>query len=213
MNKKMKLLGIMAFALILTGCSSRSVDMKSAVDVMLIGGDGNGSMYIEVNNEYLIEELGIDVSDYESVIPYLELLDTVEVIYDDEYNKLSNGDSVKVEIQYDQTLAKKLKVKFDNTKFSIIVKDLQETVVVSFVGKLRLLASGEGPEYYVNLEYLGDDNLNERTEISILGDEGQPVYKIGEKLTVEVRENTIKVYDDNITIKEELIELTVEQNN
>lgn len=136
---------------------SKSVNIKECFDIEFYGYEGNGNADIyfdqEVFNKKITDAIGkkkkVDISVLSSCIHYnLGRAD-----------QLSNGDTVTLEVSYDNDRAKEYKIKFVGESFEYKVKGLDSLTEIDPFEDLTVSFNGISPNMELYYEYTGDEDI------------------------------------------------------
>lgn len=124
--------------------SNKSVklDVEENTTITASGFDGNGTLDINIDKEALGWEL-MD-ADYIPEDQESALLDSIEVVPSDKEG-LANGDEVTLKVKYQESLAKKLKVKVKKTEWKYKVENLDEVEEIDPFDYIEVSFKGIAP--------------------------------------------------------------------
>lgn len=133
-------------------------DLSDYVTVTFNGLDGFAEPVADVDQTGLYQKLSDGKNDA-AVCEYIrELVDSVQVVFSKQ-DQISNGNSVKVTVQYDKATAKKAKCKFKNTTFRVKASDLAKGTNVDIFENVDVAISGVSPEAYATISNTWDDDF------------------------------------------------------
>lgn len=128
--KKSKIIACASFAVLtsimLTGCGEKTIDLTKYVDVEFSGVNGKGTATVNVDYGELEDDIETSAkTDGLTIIGLANLEDSVKFKLDKDEN-LKNGDTVKVNISYNNDKAKKYGIKFKCKTTTVKVSDLKK---------------------------------------------------------------------------------------
>lgn len=137
------LMTIMALSVLLTGCSTKAIDLEEYVVVTYKGLDGTGIPQVYFNANAL-EDLIMEMQESESISTSLAISILVSEIKTTALQKtaLSNGDTVSVNISGLEGLSEKYKLSFKNTEQEYTVYGLPEGVFIDVFQDIELEYNG-----------------------------------------------------------------------
>lgn len=200
----------------LAGCSGRTtVDFKDYVQASFEGYNGSGRARIDVNYKAL--SVLLNGTSAEELFEW-EMIPASN-------GELSNGDTVKIKMQYNELLMKNAKIKIKNPELTFNVSGLPEKEKLDIFAKVKLETLGTSPECAVSVEYDGGEGLY----FEVQSDIGTPIewivygdmagayggkLKNGDKITVKLADNGIlEELREKYIIEETSREYTVQSDS
>ncbi|MDF1617389.1 hypothetical protein [Petrocella sp. FN5] len=154
--KKILLILVMCCFIVLSGCMSKKINLMDYTDVVYKGVDTRGYAELVIQWNGLQDTIN---GDGETIIDYLreyELLRTISYKLDKEED-LSNGDIIKVTVEWDPEVTKKYGVKFVGKEKEIKVEGLKEAIAVDLFEEVHLEYSGVAPEASLTIRNASSD--------------------------------------------------------
>lgn len=207
----------------LSGCSGSSVtiDLKDYVSVRFEGFNGSGTARVNIDSD--------------AMLPLIKSNDefTAYTIADDfgaatiENNgKLSNGDTIKVKVNYSEQMMKNAKITVKNPELTFSVAGLKEKEKLDIFANVKFETVGASPECKVSVEYEGTvSNLNGIRFFEVIDKSGTPLertngeyypldyFKNGDKVTVKIADNALEKLREEYEITETSREYTVQSDS
>lgn len=145
---------VLLLAIILGGCGKQKVDITQYIDVRFSGVDGKASATVKLDIPALEDEVLTfgkdDITPAEvAAIITLEASMGCEA---DISEGLSNGDSIKISIFWDEEAAEKCGFVFTGNEMTIEVNDLKEAEELDIFADMEITYSGIAPEGTVQIE-------------------------------------------------------------
>lgn len=181
------------FLILFNGCqSAKSYDAKLYCDVVVEGYNGYGVASVNVNASSLgaLYSSLTEEADVEKILRYDNLLDSIEYTLVGESESLSNDDEVKIKMEYDQELAKELRITFDNTEWEYVVSKLDDAQLIDPFEGLKLEYSGIAPNGEVSFNVLECNNFV-RDHVKYSVDAGNLSNGTKFKVTARCEENIL----------------------
>lgn len=141
--------------------------------ISVSGFDGNGTANVEVN----------------ATEPYEEFFKTVKASLN-QTEKLGNGDEVIISYEYDEALAKSMKLRINGTASSATIAGLPEGKVVhneDLFDNLQITYAGISPCIKIEFENLASDPFLQSIEYEILSEKEH--YKNGDTFVIQAKFN------------------------
>ena len=191
-----------------TSCSSaKTVDFGEHTTISFSGYNGNG--YATVKVDY--EAIGAMLGD-QNTASALMVLSTIKPSEIENNGSLSNGDKIKVKIEYDESTLEEVNLAATNTEFEFEVKGLEEKQELDFFKDVTVEVEGISPFCTVKAKYNGDiEGIQEpfnKCEVTDLNGEFQSCYKNGDTVIVSLS-NTMMTSLSEYNLKETSKEYTV----
>lgn len=186
MKKKILLAGVLAGAVgMLAGCGTAEIDLSKYLDVTFSGADGKGyvSNYT-VDRDKLEDEIrkaNDDLTNKERE----KLMDSIEL----EVNKvseLSNGDKVKIDIDWSERKAERCGIKFISDEAEVDVKGLKKIKKVDAFEDINITYDGVSPYITVEVESESDNKFLQNCYYEVEYPKDKDYAKAGDKVTVTV---------------------------
>lgn len=134
----------------LTGCSGSgktTIDLKNYVKVTFNGYNGKGTASVEIDtNAMLALFKGGSVT-------ASSLYDSFDAPKVERNGELSNGDTLKVKITYNEQMMKNAKIEVKNTELTFPVSGLNEIEKVDVFADTELTVKGISPECTIEINY------------------------------------------------------------
>lgn len=193
---------VIALILSLTACSAGSrkmtVDVSQLVLINYEGINGYAKPTYELNEHYILEIIdpedkyslinldsiaNMKDKDKELACSRLDYLTTLQIAFDEHYDYLKNGDTIRLRFSPNANLAEDAKLELNQTTFETTVSGLMEGTKVDLMKGMQVDFSGydgegyaklktRGPELPVYYEYKIDkiDNLSNGDTVTIFAD-------------------------------------------
>ena len=151
--------------LVVLATRSHTIDLEELVEVEFAGYDTVGRAYVSMDiNAYdaaLSEALGKDhISEVDRDVYYT--CSSALTLTLDRQNGLSNGDTVTVEIEYDNDALKEYRLRYKGASVSFQVEGLEPLTEVDPFAGLQIIFTGVSPNGRVELSYEGgSDYVNQ----------------------------------------------------
>ena len=194
----------------LTSCSSaKVVDFGEYTTVSFSGYNGSGYATVKVDYETIAAMLGDQNT--ASALMVLSTIKPSEIVNN---GSLSNGDKIKVTIEYNDSALKEVNIAATNTELEFEVKGLEEKQELDVFSDVEIVVSGNSPFCQVSVVYNGDvaglqdSGWASPFIISDVNGESKSVFKNGETVLVSLSENEIGLLSE-YNIKETSKEYTV----
>ena len=207
----------------LSGCSgSTVVDLKNYVGVSFTGYNGSGTANAEVDTDAMLPLFK------SGSVTAASLYDSIDASVVEENRKLTNGDTVRVKVTYNEQMMKNAKIELKNTDLTFTVSGLKEKEKLDIFSQVELKVDGASPECKVSVKYPQKLNrtLNELLKIeNESGDaiestsgttdgafklgELKGVFKNGDKLTLTITDKALEGFKEFEIIGETSKEYTV----
>lgn len=160
-NKKIKIIIPVIFiivgfiALVFAGIdfnNNSNVDIKDFIVTEFKGLDGSGSVKCSIDEEKLLKKIAVDEKNAIVLLRYKKCINSIEINFTCENGKLKNGDSINVEIKYDEELFENNKIKIENNTFDIKVGGLSKGKKIDVFEKIDVVVAGISPHAYANVQ-------------------------------------------------------------
>lgn len=205
---KKSLLGFIAalavLSLMLTGCAANkaTIDFEQCVKVTFSGSNGDGIASVNFDTEYLS-----DVFKDMDTVSATMLLASFKIDTPDNNGALSNGDTVKININADEEVLKNYKVSVKNTELSFTVKGLEEKPSADVFADVSLKVTGASPYCKVEIEYTGALPISKYSfSIKDVNGEEKETFKNGDTVVVKLNVGELSEYKISETEREYKIE-------
>ena len=144
------------------------------------GFDGNAKATVALDDTGLYKALcGKDATDADRQ-QYEEFVNSV-TCFIDKNDKLSNGDNIKVSVEYDKEVADRLGVRVDITEREYRVSGLRTGVELDLFEDVKIITGGISPFVYVTCINESDDEYLKSLEYTIDKTSG---LAIGDEITI-----------------------------
>jgi len=204
--KKIKVIPIVAMlALLLVSlCSCKKVntyDAEKLCKIEVTGTNGNGTASITSDYDYISDitddVLGDNPNDYD-VLALSVLFETVKFDTDSETSQLSNGDTIKITLNYSSDRFKDYGIKFKNTSFEYKVSGLSEAVEIDLFKGLNIKYEGISPNAIVLIDNTKCDSFI-KDNVSFSADKNYVAN--GDTITVTAYCRQSKLDENNYAVK------------
>lgn len=209
MKKWLCITAMVLFAVfVCSGCSGvkATIDFEKCVDVDFTGYNGEGKAVIKTDQGYVLSMLG-DMN----TLSAAELLASLKIESPENNGSLSNGDTIKIEVETDEEILKNAKIGVANTELTFKVSGLEEKPSADIFKDVSLKVSGSSPFCKLSVEYTGDLELDSNYSFSIVGADGKETFKDGDTVVVKLNENS--ALKDKYVLKETEHEYTVKADS
>lgn len=191
-----------------TSCSSaKTVDFGKYTTVSFSGYNGSGYATVKVDYETIAAMLG-----EQNTASALMVLSTIKPSEIENNGSLSNGDKIKVKIEYNESTLEEVNLAAANTDLEFEVKGLEEKQELDFFKDVTVEVEGISPFCTVKAKYNGDiEGIQEpfnKCEVTDLNGEFQSCYKNGDTVIVSLS-NTMMTSLSEYNLKETSKEYTV----
>lgn len=153
----------------------KKFNVEDYVEVKYTGYNGYATASVRLDESLLYSDImkskgkSTDIDDYDSLwslgtaikdeLLFEEIFDSIDLEITSESKNLSNGDVITVSIAYDNSIAKKSKIKFKGKSASMTVEDLEPVEEIDPFTDLEVAFYGTTPNGTIEYEYSGN-NLN-----------------------------------------------------
>lgn len=213
MKKKMKisallLLTIMALGC-LSGCSTKTCDASKYANITLSGLNGSGKLEVELNGDAVTKDYYEHFDDEDDpyiIAELIELYDSFDFEVD-KLEELENGDVINIKVVFDENIAKKNRLSFENAKFVYEVEGLAEPTALDPFDGIELMFKGISPngELVISKE---DSDQFVRQNVTFTPDYSSGL-KNGDKVTVVASCNDHILEENAIYFEDEKKEFEV----
>lgn len=186
MKKKLLLAGVLAGAVgVLAGCGAAEIDLSKYLDVSFSGADGKGYVSNYTIDRDKLEDAIRDANDDLTNKEREKLMDSIEL----EINKVSdltNGDKVKIDIDWSERKAERCGIKFISDEAEVAVKGLKKIKKIDAFEDLDITYDGVSPYITVEVESDSDNRFLQSCYYKVEYPKGKDYAKAGDKVTVTV---------------------------
>lgn len=201
-------LGTMA---VLTGCGEKEIDLSKYIEVEFEGVNGKGMVYSYNLDRDKLEDALKDANEDMSNSDREGLMDSIELELKKQKDDLSNGDKVKIDIEWSERRAEKHKIVFTSDEAEIKVDGLKVLKEVDAFKDLEIEYEGVSPFLYMNVESDSDIDFLKHAYYTV---EGPNDYiKIGDEVEVTVEYSEYDAEEQGYTVKEEKKKFKVESDD
>lgn len=222
-------LAIGMMTLLLGGCS-KNISIKDFVQVKAEGADGYGTISSSVKKDDLAKEIygeevkKVSLSDFkdassaaeayqeyqEKLAEYNKIksaLDNISIGLDKK-SSLKNGDVVKVEIKYPESLEDELGVSLKDTEFEYKVSGLKKVQTIDAFAEdtMKLEYEGASPEVNVRVTNIATESPKNTISYSV---EQEGPFKDGDQITVNAEYDEESLLDEGYVVKESSKTITI----
>lgn len=202
-----------------SGCSGSSVtiDLKDYVSVRFEGFNGSGTARVDIDSDAMLPL--IKSNDNYTAHTIADDFDAANI---ENNGKLSNGDTVKVKITYNEQMMKNAKITVKNPEFTFSVAGLKEKEKLDVFANVEFETVGTSPECSVTVKYNGNQSnimfdikneLGEAIKQNTLGGTYGGQFKNGEKLTLNLADSSLEKLREEYEIMETSREYTVQSDS
>lgn len=206
----------------LTGCSGNTaVDLKNYVGVSFTGYNGSGSARAEVDTDAMLPLFK------SGSVTAASLYDSIDASVVDGNGKLTNGDTVRVKVTYNEQMMKNAKINLKNTELTFTVSGLKEKEKLDVMSQIELKVEGASPECKVSVKYPTKLKVSLKDLLKIENESGDViestpgaidgelngVFKNGDKLTLTINDKALERLDEFEIIGEKSKEYTVNSDS
>jgi len=175
--------------------SGYELDPTNVISVHYSGYNGMASAEVVIDQEKLTGELNAAYDKYHKsiwpLIKKLKIEDYQALSKDftsslDKTSEISNGDEIKITLDYDKDLADKLKVSLKYTEIPLTVADVSEGTVLSqedIFKDVSIQVEGVSPRLLINLVNNSEDEFLQNVTYTIKDE--KEFYRNGETVTVQ----------------------------
>ncbi len=186
MKKRLLLAGVLAGAVgVLAGCGTAEIDLSKYLDVTFSGADGKGyvSNYTVDRDklEDAIREANDDLTNKERE----KLMDSIELEVK-KVSELSNGDKVKIDIDWSERKAERCGIKFISDEAEVDVKGLKDMKKIDAFQDLEITYDGASPYISVDVECESDNEFLQNCYYDVEYPKDAAYAKVGDKVTITV---------------------------
>lgn len=213
MKKKFLLAAVIAGAIgMLAGCGTAEVDLSKYLDVQFSGVDGKGyvSNY-SVDRDKLedaIRKANDDLSNKERE----KLMDSVELELK-KVGELSNGDKVKIDIDWSERKAERCGIKFISDEAEVEVTGLKEMKKIDAFKDIKIEYDGESPYLKIDVDNESDNKFLKNCYYSVEYPKNGNYAKIGDKVTITVNYSEYDSEQYGYVPKEDSTEIEVKASD
>lgn len=228
MKRKLYVTALMAMLLMcvcaLSGCSGSAVtiDLKDYVNVRFEGFNGSGTARVDIDSDAMLPL----IKSNDEFTAYT-VADNFSAVNVENNGKLSNGDTIKVKVNYSEQMMKNAKITVKNPELTFSVAGLKEKEKLDVFANVEFETVGTSPECKVSVKYNGEasgvsvSNLFEVLDESgtslerVNGGEYYPseYFKNGDKVTVKIADNSLEKLREEYEITENSREYTVQSDS
>lgn len=193
---------------VLTGCGETEIDLSKYVKVEYEGVNGKG--YVADYNldrdklEKALKEGNDDMSNSDRE----GLMDSIEFEIKGDNSELSNGDKVKVDLDWSNRRAEKHKIVFTSDEVEVKVKGLKELKAVDAFKDIEVEYEGVSPFLYMNVESTSDIDFLDDAYYSVEGPNDN--IAIGDEVEITVDYSEYDAEEEGYTVKETTSKMKVE---
>lgn len=192
----------------LAGCGSTEVDLSQFVEVEFEGVDGKGSVLSYKMNEDELDDALSDANEDMSKRERQKLIDSIELELEKNSSKLSNGDKVKVGIEWSERKAEKYDIVFTGDEKEVKVSGLKELEEIDAFKDIEIKYSGVSPFVQVSVKNNSKNEFLKECYYSVEYESDEYYTGVGKEFEITVsysesdaEELGYKVKEDNKTIK------------
>lgn len=186
MKKKLLLAMVIAGAAgILAGCKTAQLDLSQYLKVEFSGVDGKGRVSSYSVDKDKLEDAIRDANDDLSNKEREKLMDTIELEVK-KNEKLSNGDKVKIDIEWNKRKAERYGIEFVSEEAEVKVSGLKEMKSIDAFKELEISYTGTSPYLKMDVDNESDNDFLQECYYEVEYPKKRNYAKIGDKVKVKV---------------------------
>lgn len=193
---------------VLTGCGKTEIDLSEYIKIEYEGVDTKGYvMDYSLDRDKLekaLKEGNGDMSNKERE----GLMDSIELEIKGDTSELSNGDKIKVDIDWSNRRAEKFKIEFTTDEAEFKVKGLKTLKKVDAFKDIEVEYEGVSPFLDINVESNSDIDFLDDAYYSVEGPNDN--IRVGDEVEITVDYSEYDAEEDGYTVEETTSKMTVE---
>lgn len=155
-------------AFLFTGCGEKEVKLSDYIDVRYSGINGRASASVDIHFSDLESiVLGENPQEINQVFQMAQLEDSIKYELSRDTN-LSNGDTIKMLLQWDEDMAKECGVKFSESEILFTVSGLEDGKEIDLFADIEIDYSGVSPEATASVRNTSQDAFISMIQYSVM---------------------------------------------
>lgn len=213
MKKKLLLAAVIAGAIgVLAGCGTKEIDLSKYLDVQFSGIDGKGYVTNYTVDKDKLEDAIREANDDLSNKEREKLMDSVELELK-EFDELSNGDKVKIDIDWSERKAERCGIKFISDEAEVEVTGLKEMKKIDAFKDIKIEYDGESPYLTIDVDNESDNEFLKKCYYDVEYPDDNYYAKIGDKITITVNYSEYDSEQSGYVPKEDSTEIEVKASD
>lgn len=205
------LLILITFTVILVfvfaGSGRKNVRISDYVTFSYSGVNGVGVLNYTIDTDRLYRDIAGDEKNAVLLKNIDMLVDGIKVV-PDRSSKLSNGEEIKVKIEYDAALAEKVECRITGTEYVITADGLGNGAIVDAFSNIDVVVAGISPVAYANVVNKWQDEYFKNVSFSIDKSTG---IALGDVITVTCEADDAELANMGVSILEKTKEYKVDR--
>ncbi len=207
--KKRLLIGALALGTmaVLTGCGETNIDLSKYIEIEYEGVDGKGYILDYSLDRDKLEKVMKEGNDDMSNSDREGLMDSIEMEIKTETGELSNGDKIKIDLDWSNRRAEKHKIVFTSDEVEVKVKGLKVLEKVDAFQDIEVEYEGASPFLYMNVESTSDIDFLDDAYYSVEGPNDN--IRLGDEVEVTVSYSEYDAEEEGYMVEDETTKMTV----